>query len=46
MINDPWWAELKLFQPIENSFNDILIEIIIYLTSNRIELMGSHTKEA
>ena len=46
MIDDLWWAELELFQSIEKSFNDIVMEIIIYSLSDRIKSMGSYTIEA
>ena len=44
MIDDPRRAELKLFQSIEKSFDDIMIEIIIYITPDRIEPIGLHIK--
>ena len=35
MIDDPRRVELKLFQLIERSFNDIVMEITIYLTTSQ-----------
>ena len=37
MIDDPQRIELKLFQSIKRSFDDIMIEIIIYLTTRQNE---------
>ena len=31
MIDNPWWAELKLFQHIEKSFDNTVIGIAVYL---------------
>ena len=45
MIDDPWWTELEWFQPIEKSFDDIVIEIIIYLTTRQNETYGVTHKE-
>ena len=33
MIDDPQSVELKMFQSIEKSFDDIMMKIIIYLTT-------------
>ena len=33
MIDDPRRIELELFQSIEKNYNDIMMEIIIYLTA-------------
>ena len=45
MIDDPRRVKLKLFQPIERSFDDIIMEITIYLIPVKIESIGSHIKE-
>ena len=42
MIDGPRKIELKLFQSIEKSFDDIMMEITIYLTTSRMIPMGSH----
>ena len=40
MIDDPRRIELELFQPIEGSFDDIMIEIIIFLTTRQNKICG------
>ena len=45
MIDGPRRVELKIFQSITKSFDDIVMEITIYLTINRMKPMGSHIKE-
>ena len=44
MIDGSRRVELKIFQSIEKSFDDITIEITIYLTTDRMEPMGSYIK--
>ena len=44
MIHDTQRVELEIFQSIENSFDNIVMEIIIYLTTNRMKSMGSRIK--
>ena len=36
---------MELFRFIERSFNDAIIKIIVYFTTNRIKPMGSYNKE-
>ena len=39
-------CELELFQPIVRSFNNTMIEIIVYLTIRQIETYGiAHKKD-
>ena len=44
MIDGPRRVELKIFQSIEKSFYDIIIEMIIFSLPDRMEPIGSHIK--